>query len=172
MNSSTDQKPAPSEYQANLEILMQLPVFSGLPIELMKVLAYLCKRETFRPGEFLFRQFEVDSNAYLILSGEAGLIDEEHGGAEYAVFQEQAFLGAISLFCDVKRLFSLRANTRLTCLILSREKFQKTLERFPELDTLIFKSVLLRVYEWEERLVREHACTCTDCRKWVGISLI
>ena len=66
MNSSTELKQAPSEYQSNLEILMQIPMFSGLPIEPIKLLAYLCKREIFRPGEIIFQQHEVDDNAYFL----------------------------------------------------------------------------------------------------------
>lgn len=172
MNSSTDQKQTPSEYQANLELLMQVPLFIGLPVEPLKVLAYLCKRETFRPGDILFHQFEIDPNAYFIVEGETSLIDEQRGGDEYGSLAEPGFFGGMSLFCDIKRLFTLKAKTKVVCLILSREKFQRTVERFPEIHVKIFKSILMCVYEWEEKVVREHLSKCPPCRQWAGVSLI
>ena len=36
-----------SEYQENLDILRQTYFFSGLPLESLKVFAYLCTREKF-----------------------------------------------------------------------------------------------------------------------------
>lgn len=170
MNSFTDQSQPPSEYQANLEILMQVPLFSGLPIEPIKLIAYLCKREHFKTGDVIFHQHEMDPNGYFIIRGETTLIDEETG-EPYTTLKEQQFIGAMSLFCDIKRLFSLRCDSPATCLILSREKFRKVLERFPEIGMRLMESLLLGVYEWEERFLREHTSRSRDCRKWVGVSL-
>jgi CRP/FNR family transcriptional regulator, cyclic AMP receptor protein len=172
MNSSMEPNQPLSEYQANLEILMQLPLFAGLPIEPLKVLAYLCKRETFRPGEIIFHEHEVDTNAYYILEGTAELVSESDGEARFTAFGEREFIGSMSLFCDIKRLFTLKANTKLVCLTLSRDKFQKVVERFPEIADKMVQSILMSVHAWEERFLREHALTCDDCRKMVGVSLV
>jgi CRP/FNR family transcriptional regulator, cyclic AMP receptor protein len=172
MNSSMEPKQPLSEYQENLEILLQLPLFAGLPIEPLKVLAYLCKREAFKPGELIFHEHEVDTNAYYILEGKAVLVTETYGEAEYTEFGEREFIGSVSLFCDIKRLFTLRAKTRVICLTLSREKFQKVLERFPEISTKMVEAILMGVHGWEERFLREHVQTCDDCRKRIGVSLI
>ncbi len=172
MNLSMGPKQPLSEYRANLETLMQLPLFAGLPLEPLKVLAYLCRRETFKPGEILFHEHEVDANAYYILEGTAGLLSERNGGSEYTEFGEREFIGGMSLFCDIKRLFTLRAKTRVVCLTLSRDKFQKIVERFPEITDKMVKAIILGVHAWEERFLREHARACDGCRKWVGVSLV
>ena len=172
MNSSMEPKQPLSEYQVNLEILMQLPLFAGLPLEPVKVLAYLCKRQTFQPGEIIFHEHEVDANAYYLLEGQAGLIRETNGEAEYTEFGESEFIGSMSLFCDIKRLFTLRAKTKVICLTLSRDKFQKIVERFPEIATKMVQAILMRVHAWEESLLREHALACDDCRKRLGVSLV
>jgi CRP/FNR family transcriptional regulator, cyclic AMP receptor protein len=172
MNSSMEPKQPLSEYQANLEILMQLPLFAGLPLEPLKVLAYLCKRETFRPEEIMFHEHEVDSNAYYILEGTAELVSERDGDAELTAFGEREFIGSMALFCDLKRLFTLRAKTKVVCVTLSRDKFQKVVERFPEITGRMVQSILLGVHAWEERFLREHALTCGDCRKMIGVSLV
>jgi CRP-like cAMP-binding protein len=161
-----------SEYQENLEILIQLPLFAGLPIEPLKVLAYLCRRETFKPGELIFHEHEVDPNAYYVLEGKAELITETDGEAQFTEFGEREFIGSMSLFCDVKRLFTLKAKTKMICLILSREKFQKVLERFPEISTKMIQAILRGVHAWEERLLMEHVQACEHCRKRIGVSLV
>ena len=172
MNSSMEPKQPLSEYQANLEILMQLPLFAGLPLEPLKVMAYLCKREAFRPGEIMFHEHEVDANAYYILEGTAELVCERDGEAEFTTFGEREFIGSMSLFCDIKRLFTLKAKTKVICLTLSRDKFQKVVERFPEITARMIQSILTGVHAWEERFLREHALTCGDCRKMIGVSLV
>jgi CRP/FNR family transcriptional regulator, cyclic AMP receptor protein len=172
MNSSTEAKQPVSEYQANLEILVQLPLFAGLPLEPLKVLAYLCRRETYKPGEIIFHEHEVDPCAYYFLEGKAALITESNGEAEYTEFGERDFIGAMSLFCDLKRLFTLKAQTKVVCLALSREKFQKVVERFPEISGRMVQAIFTGVHAWEERLLREHAAGCDHCRKWIGVSLV
>ena len=43
-----------SEFQENLEILREIFFFSSIPLEKLKVFAYICKRETFKPDEYIF----------------------------------------------------------------------------------------------------------------------
>ena len=42
--------PTICEFQDNLNLLRQTYFFSGLPLETLKVFAYLCDREKFRSG--------------------------------------------------------------------------------------------------------------------------
>jgi CRP/FNR family transcriptional regulator, cyclic AMP receptor protein len=172
MNSSTEPKQPLSEYQANLEILVQLPLFAGLPIEPLKIMAYLCRRETYKAGEIIFHEHEVDPSAYYLLEGKAVLITESDGEAPYTEFGERDFIGSMSLYCDLKRLFTLKAHTRVVCMVLSREKFQKVVERFPEINLRMVQAIFTGVHAWEERLLREHAAGCDYCRQRIGVSLV
>ena len=76
-----DQRPKSSEFQENLEILRQMDFFSALSLESLKVLAYLCTRERFKAGDFLFRQDDNDGNAFYIMSGKAELVRQDAGFA-------------------------------------------------------------------------------------------
>ena len=62
------------EFQNNLNILREIYFFSALPIDTLKVFAYLCTRENFKPGDFLFTQEDDDGQAFYLISGEAALI--------------------------------------------------------------------------------------------------
>ena len=73
---------------------------------------------------------------------------------------------------DVPRLFSVRAQTDLMCMVMTREKFTKALEQFPELMPKVMETMAKRVRLWEERLLREEGGLCDQCRKKVGVSLI
>lgn len=171
MSSLADQKQH-SEYQVNLETLMEIPFFAGLPLEALKLIAYLCTRETFDSGEYLFRQDEIDGNAYYILEGKASLIMDKNLGQVLNVVQAEDFIGGLSLLGDMKRLFSLRSEEKTVCIVLTREKFQKTIDQFPYIVNKILENIVDRVYHWESKFLREHGETCHECRTGAGVSLL
>lgn len=175
MNSSMvgEQNHNISEYQENLEILRQMQFFSGLSLQALKVFAYLCTRETFKPGDYLFHQGDNDGKAFYIVSGEAELL-REGDGCDGALRKYVAgeFLGGLALVGDMRRLFSLRALSTMTCLSLSRDKFTKGLEQFPDLMPKVLENIVERVRAWEERLFFDEDGLCTPCRHKTGVSLI
>ena len=175
MNSSMErgQPSESSEFQQNLEILRQMDFFSALSLEALKVFAYLFTREKFRPGDHLFYQDDNDGKAFYIISGTADLVrDEGRGETTFGEFTEGDFLGGLALLGDVPRLFSVRAQTDIMCMVMTREKFTKALEQFPELMPKVMETMAKRVRLWEERLLREEGGLCDQCRKKVGVSLI
>lgn len=161
-----------SEYLTNLEMLMEIPVFAGLPIEPLKVLTYLCTKENFRPGEVLFRQYEVDAHAYLILEGRVSMLLDGDSETVLGEFVQGDFVGSLSLFWDSKRLFTLKAESRVVCLMLSREKFQKTMEQFPSMGSLVFQNIAERIYQWEHQFLGEYGGKCPECLSGLGVTLI
>lgn len=162
-----------SEFQENLNILRQISIFSPLPMDSLKVFAYLCNREMFKKGDFLFNQDEDDGQAFYIMSGEAVLVYKgEADGVEFTHYGEGDFVGGLTLMGKVPRLFSLKALTDITCLIMRRDKFAKAIEQFPELMPRILHALVDRIYRWEKKLLADHTETCNDCIKKVGASLV
>ncbi len=174
MNSSEDDKqPRTSEYADNLAILRGIPFFSGLPLEPLKVLAYLCERERFKAGEELFRQDDPEGKAFYILDGRAELLRQDNGRTQALTeYMAGAFIGGLSLLADTHRLFTVRAVIDTTCLTLTRERFVKTLERFPEIVPKLLVAVVKSVSGWESRFFLDHAEICELCRSRMGVSLI
>jgi len=162
-----------SEFQENLEILRQILFFSGIPLERLKVIAYICNRETFKQGEYIFRQDEDDGQAFYILSGKTCLIYKgEEGEEDIRDYEEGEFLGGISLLGEMRRHFSLKACGDVTCLILSRDKFTSTVQQFPELMPRIIKSMVERINDWEGRFIGSREESCKLCRHKLGVSLL
>jgi CRP-like cAMP-binding protein len=162
-----------SEFQENLELLRQIYFFSGLPLETLKVFAYLCSREKFRQNEYIFSQDEDDGRAFYIINGQAQLERKDNGETigvrEYTTGE---FIGGLTLLGETKRLFSLKSATDTTCLVLSREKFSKTMEQFPSLLAKICNAVAKSIDTWEERFLSDRADQCGDCLDKLGVTLI
>jgi len=173
MNSSVEDRPPSSEYAQNLEILREISFFSGLPLEPLKILAYLCERERFKAGEYLFHQDEAEGKAFYIITGRAELLRAEQDRDQaFSDYLAGSFIGGLSLLADTRRLFSLRAVADTACMTLTRERFAKTLEQFPEIVPKLLVAVVKSVSNWESRFFLDHAEICELCRNRMGVSLI
>ncbi len=162
-----------SELEENLEILRQTYFFSGLPLETLKIFAYLCTREKFKADEYIIRQHEDDGRAFYIISGKAILEREDNSSAkEIRDCKAGEFIGGLTLLGEVRRLFSIRAVEDTICLVLEREKFSKALQQFPNIMPRIFKAVAKSIDSWEERFLTGRADMCGECMVNLGVSLI
>jgi CRP-like cAMP-binding protein len=174
MSSSEKNNLTPScEFQDNLEILRQTYFFSGLPLETLKIFAYLCTREIFRQGEHLFRQDEDDGRAFYIIDGRARLERNDNGKKiDIRDYQTGEFLGGLTLLGETRRLFSLKSVTDTTCLVLNRGQFLKTMEQFPNLLARICNAVAKSIDTWEDRFLADRGDQCGDCMGRLGVTLI
>jgi CRP-like cAMP-binding protein len=162
-----------SEYQENLNILRQTYFFSGLPLESLKVFAYLCTRERIKNGHVLFRQGEDDGDAFCLIAGKAQLERTfESKTFPVRVFGPGEFIGGLSLLGETRRLYSLRALEETVCLVLTREKFSKTLQQFPGQMPRIFRAVVGAINRWEEHFLEAMSGDCDGCLPRLGVSLL
>lgn len=175
MNSPSDQNNSTTqcEFQNNLQFLRQISFFSGLPLEMIKVFAYLCTREIFKPGQNIFSQGDEDGCCYCIISGNAELIHEENG-VEHVLksYQKDSFVGILSILGAMPRLFSLRAKETTVCMVITREKFTKAVERFPETMPKLIQTVLNRIFLWEKQGLHTRKGQWENSPDQIGISVI
>ena len=173
MNSSTEQNITCIKYRTAIDLLMRIPLFSVIPIEAVKVLACLGQTENFAAGEVVFQQGEIDDHAYCILEGEAELLlRTEEGEQKIRGFGQGDFIGGLSLHSNVERLFSLRAQTDLCCIVFSADGFHKTLKQFPEAAAEILREIALQVFRWEYGLLHGDGKLCAKCTTKVGATLL
>jgi CRP/FNR family cyclic AMP-dependent transcriptional regulator len=160
------------EFDESLKILREIPFFSGLPLEALKVLAYLCATETFKQGDYLFNQDDDDGQAFYIIRGKTELMrtgeTEEEGIRECT---EGSFIGGLTLMGSLRRLFSLKAITDVTCLILTRDKFSRTMDQFPDLMPKVIAAQIASIRSWEERFLMDLDKNCPACKTKIGITL-
>jgi CRP/FNR family transcriptional regulator, cyclic AMP receptor protein len=174
MNSSEKDKPCPScELEQNLHFLRQTYFFSGIPVEILKVFAYLCLREEFQANEYVFRQGEDDGQAYYIIEGRAILEFGDSGRiSPLREYRSGDFVGGLGLLGKLSRRYSLKTETRMVCLVLSREKFSKVWRQFPEMTPRLFQAVLNAVDTWENQFLSVCAGQGPGCRERLGLSVL
>ena len=161
------------EFQENLNILRETYFYSALPLEVLKVLTYLCTRETFKPGDHLFSQDDDDGQAFYIISGKVQLTYSDESGEKIVrEYDPEVFIGGLALMGAMRRLFTLQALTDTTCLVLTREKFLRAMAQFPDQMPKIFKALVERICIWEERFLVAVNEKCEACRQKIGVSLI
>jgi CRP/FNR family cyclic AMP-dependent transcriptional regulator len=175
MNSSMEKnETCPTcEFDQNLSILREIYFFSELPLDTLKVLAYLCTREDFKPGDYLFHQKDDDGRAFYLISGQARLLHEDANGSKtIRDFDKDAFIGSLALLGNSRRLFSLQALTDMTCLILERQKFSKAMEQFPAITPRVLEAVVGSIHSWEEKFLAQMDEVCDKCRRKMGVSVV
>jgi len=169
----TDKLTTASELDQNLELLRQTYLFSVVPLEALKVFAYLCSRERFKEGEYLFRQGEDDGQAFYIISG-LSVLERKEGALIREIRQcsEGEFMGGLSLMGSKQRLFSLKAVTELNCLILAREKFTRSLSQFQDLMPGLIKALVGGIEGWEKGFLSRRTDQRDECLQHLGVSLL
>ncbi len=176
MNSSAvDKNCEACEFKENLALLRSIDLFAGLPLEPLKVLAYLCARQTFRAGELLFGRADDDGQSFFMLAGEVEMIGPGADDADTVVLRRYgpgSFIGGLALMGNMPRLFTLRAAGRVSCLVLSRAKFARVLERFPEVAPRILRNIVEQIRSWESGLIKEMATEGQACCRNLGVSLL
>jgi CRP/FNR family transcriptional regulator, cyclic AMP receptor protein len=149
------------ELEGNLDILRMVPAFSSIPMERLKLYAYLSKRMHYRAGEFVFRQGESGTLGYIVICGKAQVIGElKNHSILLNEFGEGDFFGGLALLSDVARPFSVRAVTDMECLTIDRETFQKLFVQFPEVGLRTLSFMIRRLVQMQEKLIQAKAEEC------------
>ena len=176
MSSSTERPQGPNlsacGFNDHLELLRELPIYNGVPLDVVKVLAYLSTVENFSAGESLCDQGEALDRSFYLLCGEVHVLRHVEGcDAPMLTRGPGFFFGGLGLLASAKALYTVRAAAPTQCLTLTKEKFLKTAERFPEILPKILHNVVAHVFRWEEAFLTAHAEECAARGNEMGLSL-
>ncbi|MBW1975087.1 MAG: Crp/Fnr family transcriptional regulator [Deltaproteobacteria bacterium] len=145
----------------NVRILREVEAFAVVPINKLRVLATLFSRKKFVRNSFLFRQHDRDPHGYIIIEGIVQIY--RHYTDKSYMLQELTphdFFGGLALFADIKRLFSAKAATDVTCLVIDRETFHRFTLNFPEVATRVLETMIKRVVALEDKLLDMQIVEC------------
>lgn len=173
MNSSERPEDRPRcGYQENLALLRTIDFFSVIPLDTLKVVALMCSRETYKEGDYLFYQGDDDGQAFYFISGRVEIRRGTDQETPIRSYEPEDFIGSLSLLGTMRRLYSARVMEETTCLVLTREKFEKAVEQFPNLMDRIVRILIHRIQAWEERFISDCLETCEHYKEKVGVSLL
>ena len=140
------------ELSRNLRVLRELPVFAGLPQELLRVMAYLCEREVFAPGQAVLEEGQPAETAVAVV---AGTLVIERGGRRLGTVSQGTMAGGLALVGGFKSLYTLRAEDGAEGLLLHRRKLLPQFLAQPEALASVIRELVDSVAAWDaQRLER------------------
>src|SRR6202045_1267196 len=128
------------------EVLRRVPVFAGIEPAKLKLLAFMCERVGFDPGNRLLRQGDPADAAYLIIDGHAEVILETPSGPVIvATLGANDFVGEMAILGDVPRNATVRAKDRVIALRISKDPFMRMVREFPTMAVSIMQELAHRL---------------------------
>ncbi len=139
-------------------MLRQVPLFAGIELSKLKLLAFTSDRVSYSEGQILFRQGDEGDAAYVILSGTADIIvDSDAGPIKIAELQPNSIVGEIAILCDVSRTATVRASGQLEALRIRKDHFLRLLREFPEMTIEIVRVLADRLSHTTAELIEARA---------------
>lgn len=136
-----------------VEVLRKIPLFSRIEPSKLKLLAFTSERMTFKRGDVLFRQGDMGDAAYILIEGDAEvLVDSSRGEIRVARLGVNDIVGEIAILVDIPRTATVRAETDLVTLRISKELFFRLITEFPQIAVEIMRELAHRLEATTERL--------------------
>jgi CRP-like cAMP-binding protein len=130
-----------------LELLHNVPAFSGLDGEQLTLLAASVGSQSFERGEMIFLQGSIGSILYIIVSGQVRIYTISEAGQELAltIFRNGDFLGELALLDGLPRSANAQAMRPTTTLTLHRAAFLHTIEACPPIAAAVIEAMAARL---------------------------
>lgn len=137
------------------EFLNRLPIFSGAPSGVVKLFAYLAKKEEYSKGQYILNEGDRCDRFFLIMSGKVDISQHYHDRPFHLQLLCDTgfnYFGELALLAEFDWFFSARAWTDVTLLTISREAFTKVMERYPEsYQSMVKKIINLRINRFADQ---------------------
>ncbi|WP_061934340.1 cyclic nucleotide-binding domain-containing protein [Aureimonas sp. AU22] len=141
-----------------VEVLRRAPLFQGVALSRLKLVAFTSQVMRFSGGDALFHQGDVGDSAYLILSGEAIVVAESPiGEIELARLGPNEVVGEIGILCDIPRTATVRAAGDLATLRMGKECLSDMMDAFPSMARVMLREMAMRLNRTSAELVSARA---------------
>ena len=114
----------------DLELLKQAAIFSSLEDDELARVAEICKEQTFKFGQSIFKEGEPGNRLYIVSKGDVRISRQVPGSGEEAltVLKPGACFGEMSVFDRSERSTDAIANTDCTLVTITRPDFEILLD--------------------------------------------
>ncbi len=135
-----------SKLKDEVDLLGSIPMFSNVPANKLKLLAFASDRMTFDAGQDLFKQDDVADAAYVIIKGRAEvLVSTDEGEASVATLERNAFVGDMAILADIARTATVRAVEHLEVLRIKKEHMMEMVLDTPSLTLAVLQTLVDRL---------------------------
>jgi len=129
-----------------IELLQRVPLFAGLPDELLSAVADTGQKTFFEAGENLISEDQAGSIAFLIMSGKAGCPRREGDEVITEDLWPGTLVGELGMLVETVHNVTVTAKERLRALAFHRESFSQVMEAHPALAQHIAEKLLVRLH--------------------------
>lgn len=138
----------------DLLVLRQTPLFSELPDEALRLLAFGSTHRNIYEGQSLYNYGDSASGAYVVLSGKLELtVPAEKGEMIAAGTAERAtLLGELALISPTRRQFTVTATENAHLVRFDRVLFHRLLTEYPEVADVLRKRIEQNIVELTSNL--------------------
>ncbi len=142
----------------DVQVLKCIPLFRKVEPAKLKLLAFTSERLTFMAGDNLFAEGDVGDAAYIVLDGTATVRVRTPGGdVEVARIGRNDIVGEIAILCDIPRTATIRAETDLVTLRISKDGFFHLVTQFPQIGVEIMAELAQRLHNTTQALTQARA---------------
>lgn len=120
----------------DIRVLTGAPVFSSLPEEALRLVAFGAVRRFVAEGETLFREGTPADDACIVVSGRIAILAAD-GEVAHAPAGAGALLSELALISAVQRKFTAVAERDSEILAISRSLFRRLVEEYPQAGAVI-----------------------------------
>ena len=129
--------------RADVETLRNIPIFSECEAVHLQLLAFSAVRQSFATGEFIIRQGNKGTAAFLILNGEARLSSTDAGPT--GSVGEGSLLGEIAMIGERPYSVTATAVETVSTARIDRDLFMRVAREVPEFGTAVFNVLARRL---------------------------
>jgi len=122
-----------------IRILEKIPVFAGLGDDEYEALLTVCNVIQFRDGDIIFREGDIGSDLFILLSGQVE-VNTRWGGLIHSL-KSGEILGEVAMVSDMHRTAGAVARGDIFLLRLAREALDGLVPRHPHLGYTVMKNI-------------------------------
>jgi CRP-like cAMP-binding protein len=126
------------------------PLFSGVPLAEITVLAEMMRTEYLRTDEILFQAGEFSDSVYVVAAGTLNVFLPNES-LPIRTLSPGDLLGEYGLLANLARTATVRASTEAVLLSLDYQRFRAFLLRFPEATLVMLKTAVARLVAAENK---------------------
>lgn len=120
----------------DIRVLAGAPVFSRLPEEALRLVAFGAVRRYLAEGEVLFQEGTPADSAYIVVSGRLGVLAAD-GSTTHEPAGPGSLISELALVSAVERKFTAIAERDCEVLGISRSLFRRLIEEYPQAGAII-----------------------------------
>ena len=126
-----------------IDFLLDIPIFDKLDTQELNIVSTYMNFVDMEPGEIIFREGDVGDYVCFLAEGSLDVVKKSEKGSYVvlATLSKGRSIGEMAVIDDFPRSATVRARTKGTLVLLTRQGFEVILEQHPGIGVKILKGI-------------------------------